>query len=70
MTQIEQTAEYIAKLSKKYKKPVFCSFIGGSKIFEGENVLNKNQIPVFRLSRTCNIRNFSNVAIPTKSELC
>jgi len=48
MTQIEQTAEYISKLSKKYKKPVFCSFIGGSKIFEGETVLNKNQIPVFR----------------------
>lgn len=48
MTQIEQTAEYISMLCKKYKKPVFCSFIGGSKIFEGEQVLNKNKIPVFR----------------------
>lgn len=48
MTQIEKTAEYISFVSKKYKKPIVCSFIGGNLVNSGENILNKNKIPVFR----------------------
>jgi len=48
MTQIEKTAEYISYVSSKYKKPIICSFIGGANISKGEQILNKNKIPVFR----------------------
>src|SRR3989338_3347503 len=48
MTQIKETAEAIVKMSKKHKKPIVCSFMGGSKIQEGEKVLNKYKIPSFR----------------------
>ncbi len=48
MTQIEQTAEYISFISKKYHKPIFCSFIGGNLVAQGEKILNANHIPVFR----------------------
>lgn len=47
MTQIEKTAELIGNL-KKYNKPIFCSFIGGSMIAQGEKKLNELKIPVFR----------------------
>lgn len=47
MTQIEKTAELIGDL-KKYNKPIFCAFIGGSLITQGEKKLNELQIPVFR----------------------
>jgi len=48
MTQIKKTAEMIGDISKKYNKPVFCSFIGGTLVAEGEKILNKLQIPSFR----------------------
>jgi acetyltransferase len=48
MTQIEKTAETIGELAKKYQKTVFCSFIGGSLISEGETILNRYKIPSFR----------------------
>lgn len=48
MTQIEKTAELIGELSKKYNKPIFCSFIGGTLVNAGEKVLNKYRIPSFR----------------------
>lgn len=48
MTQIDQTAEVIGNLSQKYHQPIFCSFIGGSKVAEGEEVLNQYKIPTFR----------------------
>jgi len=48
MTQITQTAETIGNLSKKYKKPILCSFIGGKLISDGEKVLNDFKIPSFR----------------------
>ena len=48
MTQIEKTAEYISFVSDKYKKPIICSFIGGTNISKGEEILNRNKIPVFR----------------------
>lgn len=48
MTQVEKTAQYLGNLSKKYKKPIFCSFIGGSLVVQGEQILNEYKIPVFR----------------------
>jgi len=48
MTQIKKTAEMIGEISKKYNKPVLCSFIGGTLVAEGEKILNKMQIPSFR----------------------
>ncbi len=48
MTQIEKTAELIGNLGKKYQKPIFCSFIGGSLVAEGEKKLNEYKIPSFR----------------------
>jgi acetyltransferase len=35
-------------LSRKYQKPIFCSFIGGRLVYEGEQILNQNKIPSFR----------------------
>jgi len=48
MTQIEKTAEVVGDLSKKYKKPIFASFIGGKLVAEGEQKLNEYRIPSFR----------------------
>lgn len=48
MTQIEPTAEALGKLSEKYQKPIFCSFIGGGLVAEGERKLNEYKIPSFR----------------------
>lgn len=48
MTQIKKTAEMIGEISKKYHKPVLCSFIGGSLVGEGEKILNNMHIPSFR----------------------
>jgi len=45
MTQIEKTAEIIGQLSKKYSKPIFCSFIGGNNTALGQKILNQYQIP-------------------------
>jgi acetyl coenzyme A synthetase (ADP forming)-like protein len=48
MTQIKKTAQTAGELSEKYKKPIFCSFIGGSLVAEGEKILNQARIPSFR----------------------
>ncbi|MGE5041308.1 MAG: acetate--CoA ligase family protein [Candidatus Levyibacteriota bacterium] len=48
MTQIEKTAQLIGDLGKKYQKPIFCSFIGGTLVAQGEKVLNDYHIPSFR----------------------
>lgn len=48
MTQVEKTAQLIGELSKNYQKPIFCSFMGGLMISEGEQILNKYKIPSFR----------------------
>ena len=48
MTQVAKTAETIGALSVKYGKPIFCSFIGGRQVSEGEQILNKKLIPSFR----------------------
>lgn len=48
MTQIESTAQGLGVLSKKFQKPIFCAFLGGNKVFEGEKMLNLLKIPVFK----------------------
>ena len=48
MTEIEATAEVIGKLAAKYRKPVMCSFMGGSLVDKGEEVLDRYKIPSFR----------------------
>lgn len=48
MTQIEETARLVGELAAKHGKPVVCSFMGGSHIRAGEEVLNKYRIPSFR----------------------
>lgn len=48
MTQIRETAEHLGELSKQYQKPIFCAFLGGNLVAEGEKILNELKIPVFR----------------------
>lgn len=48
MTQIRETAEHLGELSKKYQKPIFCAFLGGNLVAEGEKILHELKIPVFR----------------------
>lgn len=48
MTQIEETANIVVKLSKKFEKPILCSFMGGSLVALGEQILNDAKIPSFR----------------------
>ena len=48
MTQIGKTAEMIGELGRKYQIPIFCSFIGGRLVAEGEAKLNEFKIPSFR----------------------
>jgi acetyltransferase len=48
MTQIAETAEVIGQVSKRFNKPIVCSFMGGSLITPGEKVLNGYKIPSFR----------------------
>jgi acetate---CoA ligase (ADP-forming) len=48
MTRVDETAEIIGRLTASYDKPVFCSFIGGAKIDEGEKILHKEHVVNFR----------------------
>lgn len=47
MTEIKETANVIATLRDKYKKPIFCSFIGGNQVSRGQQILNRSKIPSF-----------------------
>ena len=47
MTEIEETATVIGRLSQKYEVPIFCSFMGGHLVSRGEEVLRKYRIPFF-----------------------
>ncbi len=47
MTEIEKTAQIISTLSKKYQKPIYCSFVGGEETNKGEQILNQTKIPNF-----------------------
>ncbi len=48
MTEIEKTAEVIARAAEKYDQPIFCSFMGAGFIENGEQILNKAKVPSFR----------------------
>ncbi len=48
MTESYLTAQLISRLSEVHKKPIFCSFMGGNHIIDGEKVLNMHKIPNFR----------------------
>lgn len=45
MTEVEKTAQIISQLSAKYSEPIFCSFIGGNKVADGQKILNEHHIP-------------------------
>lgn len=46
-TEIEKTAEVIAKFKKTFTKPIVASFIGGDEVEKGVRILEKNGIPNF-----------------------
>jgi hypothetical protein len=41
MTEIEETRAYSLESSREYKKPILCSFMGGTTIEKGERILNE-----------------------------
>ncbi|PIZ00511.1 acyl-CoA synthetase [bacterium (Candidatus Howlettbacteria) CG_4_10_14_0_8_um_filter_40_9] len=47
MTEVEKTAELIAKIKKKTKKPIIASFIGGETVAKGIAFLEKEKVPVY-----------------------
>jgi acetyltransferase len=47
VTEIKKTAETIIELSKKTKKPILTSFIGGKNIKQANEILSKANIPVY-----------------------
>lgn len=48
MTEIEETAKIICKMSSRYNKTIICSFMGGSQTEAGIKILNEAKIPSFR----------------------
>lgn len=48
MTEVSKTAEFLKTLKNKYEKPIFCAFMGGRLIADGEKILNQAQIPSYR----------------------
>ncbi len=47
MTQADQTAEVVCRLSKTTPKPVFASWMGGEMVAAGRGILNAAGIPTF-----------------------
>lgn len=47
MTRPTQTAEQLAELSQSTRKPILASWMGGSDVAAGVNVLNRADIPTF-----------------------
>jgi len=66
VTEIKKTAKMIVKLSRKSKKPILTSFIGGKNIDQGNKILDKANIPVYNypgqavkvLAKVCNYENW------------
>jgi acyl-CoA synthetase (NDP forming) len=48
MTDIEEIAETICRVSKKYSKPVLCCFMGIADVSKGERILREGGIPHYR----------------------
>lgn len=47
MTDIENIANTVGLLSKKYSKPLLCSFIGGQRVLLGQKILYKHHLPCY-----------------------
>jgi len=45
MTKSEEVAEVIVEISRKYRKPILCSFMGGELMEKGVKILRENGIP-------------------------
>lgn len=45
MTDVKNIAEVVAEKAVSSKKPILCSFVGGTRIEEGEGILDRHQIP-------------------------
>ncbi len=45
MTEIKSIAEVVAEKCADTKKPILCSFVGGTRIEEGDEILNHHHIP-------------------------
>ncbi len=48
MTDIAQVAEVVGEVGEKFGKPIFCAFMGGYRVAQGEHVLHRHGIPSFR----------------------
>lgn len=47
MTDVKSIAEVVAEKCADSRKPILCSFVGGTRIEEGEDILDQNHIPNF-----------------------
>ncbi|MGM0771300.1 MAG: acetate--CoA ligase alpha subunit [Halobacteriota archaeon] len=45
MTDVKNIAEVVAEKAVSSRKPILCSFVGGTRIEEGEEILERHQIP-------------------------
>lgn len=45
MTAVDKIARVVAQKAKSSTKPIICSFVGGTRIVEGEKILDDNNIP-------------------------
>ncbi|WP_445474801.1 acetate--CoA ligase alpha subunit [Methanococcoides methylutens] len=45
MTDVKSIAEVVAEKAVNSKKPILCSFVGGTRVGEGEAVLDQHHIP-------------------------
>jgi len=60
MTDIETIAKEVVKVSKKYSKPVYTSFMGATDVAIGVDILLRNKIPHYILPESM-CRSFSRV---------
>ena len=74
-TEIEKTAHSISQLKHITDKPIICSFLGGTLVKEGKDILNKHNIPNFtypeqaiyalgKLYEYATIKELANIKIP------
>ena len=49
MTDIEDTAQEIAKVAEQYDKPLYSSFMGEAEVAKGVDILQRNKIPHYQL---------------------
>jgi len=49
MTDIEDTAQEVARVAEQYDKPIYASFMGEAEVSEGVDILQRNKIPHYQL---------------------